>query len=227
MVLLIIIPMKNGYFIGNINPTFSDKPMVFFHGPTNALNELRITIRYYKGMWTTRIPPNTLKWTLRFLLNTLELGCLCISHSWYSDISTGGGSYPVIIPSNSDRFMIAIYIYMCTGLILVACIPVTLLLVKSPLYLLKSTICCRLTQVWYHICTITTSTCWYMINFTSSYCKPLQSSCVQQVGCVSQDMRLSENRVPLDPLLIIIIPIKLRHLEGIPIFSETHISSWL
>ena len=25
MVLLIIIPMKNGYFIGNINPTFSDK----------------------------------------------------------------------------------------------------------------------------------------------------------------------------------------------------------
>ena len=28
MVLLIIIPMKNGYFIGNINPTFSDKPML-------------------------------------------------------------------------------------------------------------------------------------------------------------------------------------------------------
>ena len=27
MVLLIIIPMKNGYFIGNINPTFSDKPV--------------------------------------------------------------------------------------------------------------------------------------------------------------------------------------------------------
>ena len=27
MVLLIIILMKNGYFIGNINPTFSDKPM--------------------------------------------------------------------------------------------------------------------------------------------------------------------------------------------------------
>ena len=27
MVLLIIIPMKNGYFIGNINPTFSDKAM--------------------------------------------------------------------------------------------------------------------------------------------------------------------------------------------------------
>ena len=25
MVLLIIIPMKNAYFIGNINPTFSDK----------------------------------------------------------------------------------------------------------------------------------------------------------------------------------------------------------
>ena len=27
MVLLIIIPMKNGYFIGNINPTFPDKPI--------------------------------------------------------------------------------------------------------------------------------------------------------------------------------------------------------
>ena len=26
MLLLIIIPMKNGYFIGKINPTFSDKP---------------------------------------------------------------------------------------------------------------------------------------------------------------------------------------------------------
>ena len=26
MVFMIIIPMKNGYFIGNINPTFSDKP---------------------------------------------------------------------------------------------------------------------------------------------------------------------------------------------------------
>ena len=63
-----------------------------------------------------------------------------------------------------------------------------------------------------------------MINITSIYCKSLQSSCVQQVGCVSQDMRLSENRVPLDPLLIIIIPIKIINLEGIPIFSETHIS---
>ena len=30
MVLLIIIPMKNGYFIGNINPTFSDKPRCFY-----------------------------------------------------------------------------------------------------------------------------------------------------------------------------------------------------
>ena len=29
MVLLIIIPMKNGYFIGNINPTFSDRPICF------------------------------------------------------------------------------------------------------------------------------------------------------------------------------------------------------
>ena len=27
MVLLMIIPMKNGYFIGKINPTFSDKPI--------------------------------------------------------------------------------------------------------------------------------------------------------------------------------------------------------
>ena len=27
MVLLIIIPMNNGYFIGNINPTVSDKPI--------------------------------------------------------------------------------------------------------------------------------------------------------------------------------------------------------
>ena len=28
MVFMIIIPFLNGYFIGNINPTFSDKPML-------------------------------------------------------------------------------------------------------------------------------------------------------------------------------------------------------
>ena len=28
MVFMIIIPMKNGYFIGNINPTFSDKAIL-------------------------------------------------------------------------------------------------------------------------------------------------------------------------------------------------------
>ena len=33
MVLLIIIPMKNGYFIGNINPTFSDKAKSQVSGP--------------------------------------------------------------------------------------------------------------------------------------------------------------------------------------------------
>ena len=33
MVLLIIIPMKNGYFIGNINPTFSDKAMFIWICP--------------------------------------------------------------------------------------------------------------------------------------------------------------------------------------------------
>ena len=38
MVLLIIIPMKKGYFIGNINPTFSDKPKsVSFHFQTLLL----------------------------------------------------------------------------------------------------------------------------------------------------------------------------------------------
>ena len=33
MVLLIIIPMKNGYFIGKINPTFSDIPIYFWATP--------------------------------------------------------------------------------------------------------------------------------------------------------------------------------------------------
>ena len=32
MVLLIIIPFLNGYFIGNINPTFSDKPFLLQMG---------------------------------------------------------------------------------------------------------------------------------------------------------------------------------------------------
>ena len=31
MVFMIIIPFLNGYFIGNINPTFSDKP-IFLNG---------------------------------------------------------------------------------------------------------------------------------------------------------------------------------------------------
>ena len=31
MVFMIIIPMKKGYFIGNINPTFSDKPILIHH----------------------------------------------------------------------------------------------------------------------------------------------------------------------------------------------------
>ena len=33
MVLLIIIPITNGYFIGNINPTFSDKPTILIPLP--------------------------------------------------------------------------------------------------------------------------------------------------------------------------------------------------
>ena len=31
MVFMIIIPMKNCYFIGNINPTFSDKPILLLN----------------------------------------------------------------------------------------------------------------------------------------------------------------------------------------------------
>ena len=40
MVLLIIIPFLNGYFIGNINPTFSDKPIY------------SIIFEYYSGIWS-------------------------------------------------------------------------------------------------------------------------------------------------------------------------------
>ena len=46
MVLLIIIPFLNGYFIGNINPTFSDKPTqkswtsLIPHPPSPAPQEL-------------------------------------------------------------------------------------------------------------------------------------------------------------------------------------------
>ena len=43
MVLLIIIPMKNGYFIGNINPTFSDKPILDHFGVSEFLEPPRST----------------------------------------------------------------------------------------------------------------------------------------------------------------------------------------
>ena len=39
MVLLIVIPMKNGYFIGNINPTFSDKPIFMFDIVTSTVGK--------------------------------------------------------------------------------------------------------------------------------------------------------------------------------------------
>ena len=45
MVLLIMIPMKNGDFIGNINPTFSDKPI---NGKSPANQQKRTTFK-----WTT------------------------------------------------------------------------------------------------------------------------------------------------------------------------------
>ena len=113
------------YLLGVSEP-HSWENQCFFHGPTNALNELRIT----KGMWTTRIPPNTLKWTLRFLLNTLELGCLCISHSW-AEAHILSKYHPIQIVSPC----ISIYLYRAHPCCLYT---VTLLLVKSPLYLLKS-----------------------------------------------------------------------------------------
>ena len=48
MVLLIIIPMKNGYFIGNINPTFSDKPICsysIYQRPVEWIRARRCRIR--------------------------------------------------------------------------------------------------------------------------------------------------------------------------------------
>ena len=53
MVLLIIIPMKNGYFIGNINPTFSDKPKWHLGsspplGPEVTENHQRTSISTYR-----------------------------------------------------------------------------------------------------------------------------------------------------------------------------------
>ena len=44
MVLLIIIPMKNGYFIGNINPTFSDKAIFLLD------EHINLPPRFFKRM---------------------------------------------------------------------------------------------------------------------------------------------------------------------------------
>ena len=40
MVLLIIIPFLNGFFIGNSNPTFSDKPKYLIGASCKLLTEL-------------------------------------------------------------------------------------------------------------------------------------------------------------------------------------------
>ena len=53
MVLLIIIPFLNGYFIGNINPTFSDKPIleVEFHGDVSGSSEMKKSEVQVPLMW--------------------------------------------------------------------------------------------------------------------------------------------------------------------------------
>ena len=50
MVLLIIIPMKNGYFIGNINPTFSDKPIYVHYMPIVTIFQWEIAARFRAKM---------------------------------------------------------------------------------------------------------------------------------------------------------------------------------
>ena len=54
LVLLIIIPFLNGYFIGNINPTFSDKPIPPFFGGwdySKSLLESRVLLRCSSEDW--------------------------------------------------------------------------------------------------------------------------------------------------------------------------------
>ena len=50
MVLLIIIPMKNGYFIGNINPTFSDTPILSLGG-YNRSSKWRLPLQPGNGSY--------------------------------------------------------------------------------------------------------------------------------------------------------------------------------
>ena len=54
MVLLIIIPMKNGYFIGKINPTFSDKPIFHITGGITHVNEMHPQVQFQKKDESTR-----------------------------------------------------------------------------------------------------------------------------------------------------------------------------
>ena len=68
MVLLIIIPMKNGYFIGNINPTFSGPNPNSFSWPQAA--EARQLGHCWRkreacgGSWRSQLPlPSQPRWT--------------------------------------------------------------------------------------------------------------------------------------------------------------------
>ena len=63
MVLLIIIPMKNGYFIGNINPTFSDKAILFVAvDDSTQLDEISLLRRKSEKFY---LVDESLLWVLR------------------------------------------------------------------------------------------------------------------------------------------------------------------
>ena len=102
MVLLIIIPMKNGYFIGNINPTFSDKPIycpilastcaLFFfaslpisNGGRTWIHGMRWRLFWMFGVWKTMCDPIHL-WDDRMKKNISSWPCP------FSGVMDPGGS---------------------------------------------------------------------------------------------------------------------------------------
>ena len=105
MVLLIIIPMKNGYFIGNINPTFSDKPISIGFSLRNhpaGIAPWQPPYRYHPAV----------PWFQVHRQHVKNLSLACTKRVSHRALKFGRTSFNFHPESASDHIYIYIFIYI-------------------------------------------------------------------------------------------------------------------